>query len=96
MSSRNERLSAGERADASLISITLAEAKSLQSTKTIAEIKAFVEARIKSDPKIQLEYFEISDVLSLQPITEVKQLKNSVACIAVKLGNVRLIDNILL
>ena len=96
MSSRNERLSAKERNCASLISKTLFDVKEIQTTKTVAELKAFAEAQINAEPKIQLEYFEISDATTLQPIVDYKQSRSAVACIAVKLGDVRLIDNVVL
>lgn len=96
MSSRNERLSDKERSCASLISKTLFDVKELQTTKTIVELKAFAEAQIKTEPQIQLEYFEISDATTLQPISDYKQSRSAVACIAVKLGDVRLIDNVVL
>lgn len=96
MSSRNERLSAEDRDIASIISKTLFEVKELQTIKTIAELKSFAETKLKTDPKIELEYFEISDAESLQPITDYKQAQSAVACVALKLGNVRLIDNVVL
>ena len=96
MSSRNERLSAEERESASLISKTLFKIKELQAIKTVAGLKAFAETQLKTDPRIQLEYFEISDAVSLQPITDYKQAKSAVACVALKIGKVRLIDNIVL
>lgn len=96
MSSRNERLTAEERECASLISQTLFKIKELLATKTVAELKSFVETQVKTEPRIQLEYFEISDAVSLQPITDYKQAKSAVACVALKLGKVRLIDNIVL
>ncbi len=96
MSSRNERLTDKERNSASLISKTLFEVKELQNTKTIAELKSIAEAKLKTEPQIELEYFEISDADTLQPIADYKQAQSAVACIALKLGNVRLIDNVVL
>jgi pantoate--beta-alanine ligase len=96
MSSRNERLNIKERNSAALISKILFKAKELQTSRTIAELKTFAEAQIKAEPQIQLEYFEISDAITLQPITDYKQAQSAVACIAVKLGSVRLIDNVIL
>ena len=96
MSSRNERLSIEQRNTASLISKILFDVKNLQTTKTIPELKIFVKAQINAEPQIQLEYFEISDATTLQPIFNYKQAKSAVACIAIKLGPVRLIDNIIL
>ncbi len=96
MSSRNERLTTDERNRASIISRTLSKVKELFSEKTVAEIKAFAVAQIETEPQVQLEYFEISDAVTLQPITDYKQALGAVACVALKLGKVRLIDNIVL
>jgi len=96
MSSRNERLTAEERNAASLISATLFKIKELQSIKTVLELKEFADAQIKTEARIHLEYFEISDSETLQPIIDFKQAQSAVACVALKLGSVRLIDNIIL
>ena len=96
MSSRNVRLSNTERNVASLISRTLFKVKEMQTTHSIAELKKFAEAEIKKEPLMQLEYFEISNSETLEAITENTQAKSAVACIALKLGSVRLIDNIIL
>lgn len=96
MSSRNERLTPLERDRASIISKTLFKIKELQKEKSIPELKAFAEAQMKTEPLIELEYFEISNAETLEPITDVAQAKSAVACIALKLGKVRLIDNVVL
>jgi pantoate--beta-alanine ligase len=96
MSSRNMRLSPAERKAASLISKTLFKVKELQNAKSITELKAFAEAQINAESLMQLEYFEISDSETLQPVTEYSEAESAVACIALKLGSVRLIDNIIL
>ena len=96
MSSRNERLTKEERESASLISKTLFKVKELYKSKTIAELKAFAQSEIRSEPQMELEYVEIADAETLQPINDVKQSKSAVVCIALKLGAVRLIDNVLL
>lgn len=96
MSSRNERLSEEERSKASLISKTLFKVKELKNSKTIAELKTFAESQIGTEPLMQLEYFEISDSQTLQPITNFDNVASAVACIALKVGEVRLIDNVVL
>lgn len=96
MSSRNVRLTEQERKVAPLISQTLARVKELQKEYSIDDLKAFVKKQIAAEPIMKLEYFEISDADSLQPINKYSEAKSAVACVAVKLGNVRLIDNILL
>lgn len=96
MSSRNERLSKEERELAGIISKTLFSIKEQYDSKTVEELKAFAEKELRSVPQIQLEYIEIADAETLQPVSEFKQNKSTVVCIAVKLGAVRLIDNVVL
>lgn len=96
MSSRNERLTKQERELAAIISKTLFSVKEQYKAKSVADLKALVEEQIRTVPSITMEYIEISDSDSLQPITDFKQSKSAVVCIAVKLGAVRLIDNVLL
>lgn len=94
MSSRNERLSTSERAAASIISETLFEIKQLHTSKTVNELKEIAKKSIAKEPKVHLEYFEIADAETLQPISEFLSAKAAVAFIAAKVGLVRLIDNI--
>jgi pantoate--beta-alanine ligase len=96
MSSRNTRLTADQRNVASTISKTLFKAKELIGTKTIVELKDFAEAELRAESQFKLEYFEIADVETLQPVVEYSDAKSAVACVALKLHNVRLIDNIIL
>lgn len=95
MSSRNMRLTEEERKIAPVISRALFKAKESWSSNSIEETKAVVTAMINSEPKLQLEYFEIADATTLKPAAA-GQKQNVVGCIAVHLGAVRLIDNIVL
>ncbi|MDF2438773.1 MAG: pantothenate synthetase [Bacteroidota bacterium] len=96
MSSRNARLTEKERSVAPLISQTLFKVKEMQSKFSVTELKHLAEKQIATEPLMQLEYFEIADAESLQGINAHKEAKSAVACIAVKLGSIRLIDNIVL
>jgi pantoate--beta-alanine ligase len=96
MSSRNIRLTENERKSAPLIARTLFTIKEKRVDHSVAELKEFAETQIKSEPLMNLEYFEIVDSETLQPIENFDTAKGAVACIAVKLGDVRLIDNIIL
>ncbi|HET6991784.1 MAG TPA: pantoate--beta-alanine ligase [Bacteroidia bacterium] len=95
MSSRNTRLTEAERKIAPLISKSLFEAKALWKTHSADEVKKFVSEKINAEPAFRLEYFEIADADTLQKISP-GQKSNAVGCIAVHLGAVRLIDNVLL
>ncbi|CAN5191714.1 pantoate--beta-alanine ligase [soil metagenome] len=95
MSSRNARLTSEERKLAPQIFEALLLAKESWKNSGVMQIKEMVTAVINSEPLFKLEYFEIADTTSLQPVSE-NQKENVVACIAVQLGAVRLIDNIIL
>jgi pantoate--beta-alanine ligase len=43
-----------------------------------------------------VEYIEIVDMDSLEPVKDWKESKHAIVCIAVFLGQVRLIDNMVL
>jgi pantoate--beta-alanine ligase len=95
MSSRNLRLNEKERSIAPLISKTLFAAKEKIGKKNIATIKK--EALEALDiPEFRVEYFEIADGITLQPVSSIEGLETAVACTAVHLGPVRLIDNVVL
>jgi pantoate--beta-alanine ligase len=96
MSSRNERLTAKEREIASIISKTLFMIREHYQSKQFKELMADAEALILKESSIKLEYLEIADAETLQPVNDLKKVKNAVACIAVKIGEVRLIDNVVL
>lgn len=92
MSSRNVLLSAEQRKAAAGISAALFEAKTLAGRMTAERIKKFVTQKVESHDELEVEYFEIVDEESLQPVTELKS--SAVGCIAVRAGKVRLIDNV--
>lgn len=97
MSSRNRRLSAEERKHAPHIFRILKEAgKLLTDGSAISETRQYVNDQFESLPPFQLEYFEIADAESLQPLEEYSPSRGTVLCIAAYLGSIRLIDNILL
>lgn len=94
MSSRNTRLSKDQRAIAPLIYQTLLEAKALKEKKDLPQIKQWVEAFFNAHPAFKLDYFCIANAQSLQPATTCSEGEKIRAFIAVKLGDIRLIDNI--
>lgn len=93
MSSRNERLTAQEKEDASFIYQTLQEAKNKFADSSITTVKEYVAGAFAAHPEYKTDYFEIAPEDTLEPAT-VKENTKYRAFIAVFLGNVRLIDNI--
>lgn len=96
MSSRNILLTPSERKEAPLIYRTLSEAKRLKSTSSIDTLKEWVIKTIELSPLMKVDYFEIVDENSLLPVSNWKDSKNVRGCIAVKIGKIRLLDNIAL
>jgi pantoate--beta-alanine ligase len=97
MSSRNMRLTPTEREAAKLIPVLLNEAKAMKKAqRSITEIKAFISQKLAQNPIYKLDYFEVCDPDSLQILNDKQQVKHGIALIACFVGNIRLIDNLLL
>jgi pantoate--beta-alanine ligase len=97
MSSRNRRLLAQHRERAGEIYRTLIAAAAMISEYEIREIKDFVADRINMIPDFRLEYFEIVEEGTLSPVLSriaMSPEKKFFACIALRAGDVRLIDNL--
>lgn len=94
MSSRNVRLSSDERQHAPLIQKTLLSAQETGTSVKVEKLKKIVIDTINKDPFLKVEYFEIVNEKTLQPVKSWDDFGNKVGCIAVNAGNVRLIDNI--
>lgn len=95
MSSRNVRLSPAAREEATLIYRTLSEAKTRVGELPPAEIRAAAWQQL-SAPGFRPEYFDIVDGYTLQPVRSFEESEVVVACTAVWLDGVRLIDNMVL
>ena len=93
LSSRNKRLSEYEHKQAANIYRILKESVALGKTDT-AEIREFVADEIAKVDTLRLEYYEIVDGETLQPIKSLNDTDSVVGCITVYCGEVRLIDNI--
>jgi pantoate--beta-alanine ligase len=95
MSSRNRRLSAEERVIAPEIYQVLLRARELAKTAPVSELKKTSVSRLESKG-FRVDYFEISDIETLQPVAGWEESGDLIACVAAFLGSVRLIDNIIL
>lgn len=94
LSSRNARLSDVQREQALQISKTLFASVEYGKDHTLAETLRFVEDGIEKAEGLELEYFEIVDGNTLQPVSAWEDSAYIVGCITVFCGEVRLIDNI--
>ena len=93
MSSRNARLTPEHRTQACLIYKTLVRVKEISTEKSPKDIKSWAISQFPS-PDFKPEYFDIVDGYTLQPIDNFQETDFVVACVATWLGEVRLIDNI--
>ena len=57
------------------------------------ELRDWAIKKINSNPVFRVEYFEIVNKNDLHILENWKEKENALACVAVFLGDVRLIDN---
>ncbi|MEI6681742.1 MAG: pantoate--beta-alanine ligase [Bacteroidota bacterium] len=94
MSSRNMRLTIAERNIAPKIYQVLTKLKEKSGKIPVPEAREWAAKKIREIPEFHLDYLEIGDMESLQPVTNWRHKARAMAFIAVFLGDVRLIDNI--
>ncbi len=94
LSSRNTRLTPEQRQKAPVIARTLKESTTFVPAKSVQEVIDFVVNTINQVPEMKVEYFEIVDGNTMQPIQNWSDTTYPVGCITVYCGEVRLIDNI--
>ncbi|MGZ3821041.1 MAG: pantoate--beta-alanine ligase, partial [Mucilaginibacter sp.] len=94
MSSRNIHLSTVERQPALILSKTLYWLKENFENTRIIDLKHKCETMINAEKGVQLEYFEIADGDTLHDADQNTPI--IIALVAAKVGNTRLIDNMIL
>ena len=96
ISSRNEYLTPVEKTQAAILYRSLQQAaiafkKGVTDTKNLLEI---VQAQLDAVPEVKIQYVELVDPLTLQPLEKVEN--TGLLAIAAYVGNTRLIDNMVL
>ena len=95
LSSRNVRLTPEGRKTAPIIYKTLKDSVEYSQSHTLEETKNYVVNTLNATNGLDVEYYEIVDSISMQPVKDWKDTQNGVqGCITVYCGDVRLIDNI--
>lgn len=94
LSSRNTRLTEEQRKKAPVIARTLKESVTFAPRKSVGEVIDYVVSTLNAVPEMEVEYYEIVDGYTMQPVQDWSETTYPVGCITVYCGNVRLIDNI--
>lgn len=95
LSSRNRNLTPDEREQAPALYTALTMAHDLLTEgRSTTQAKAAVTGYFSNRPGFRLEYVEIANADTLQPMGEVQAPGQTAICLAVHLGQVRLIDNL--
>jgi pantoate--beta-alanine ligase len=96
LSSRNVRLTAENRKVAPAIHQILKKSVEWSRTHSLDDTRRLVIDELNAYPCMEVEYYEIVDPLTMQPLKEwsTPHNDNAVGCITCYCGDVRLIDNI--
>ena len=97
MSSRNSRLSDEERQKASIIYKALFEGKKAvkNGERNALKISEIVRQMLETEPLSKIDYIAVVDNQTLEPIEKITENEVLLA-VAVKFGDIRLIDNVIL
>lgn len=96
LSSRNARLNAEERKQATVLHRALKVAADQAFQQPVEQVRQAGLGTIAAEPSIIVDYFGIADHDSLEPLTTWGDRQLAVALVAAQVGPVRLIDNITL
>jgi pantoate--beta-alanine ligase len=94
MSSRNTLLNAVQRAHAPFIFQTLQQSLKKKTALSVNDLKNWVISTVDSDSELKTEYFDIVNDLTFDSVASWNTSGGKVGCIAVRVGKIRLIDNI--
>jgi pantoate--beta-alanine ligase len=96
MSSRNRYLTAPQRETALVLSGTLRRVEDAAGTgrHSVQELRGLLQQAIESVPGVRLDYAEIVNADTLEPVTDLRS--GALVAVAAWVGETRLIDNVLL
>lgn len=96
LSSRNERLSEKEKESALKLSKSLFYIQKNYKKNSFMALRATVLTELEEDSNIKVEYIELANSVDLTRLSKVEEASSVGVFIAAKVGDVRLIDNIIL
>jgi len=94
MSSRNKLLTPEQRTAATGVSKALFRARDLAGKLPVDKLQEKIIHELSKHPLVEVEYFKIVDEKNLQQVSDWSGAGVKIGCIAVQIGEVRLIDNI--
>jgi len=98
MSSRNRYLDRDQRSAATVLHRALEQAQRAVSEGEVDanRVRQLLKETVQSEPKANLDYAEVADALTLEPLTAISPGEPARALLAVRFGATRLIDNMAL
>jgi pantoate--beta-alanine ligase len=96
MSSRNVRLTKKQRSEASNIYKALEFVRDSKDKTSLNKLIEYARSIVAEIPEARIDYFNIYNSKTLEPATSIESNQKLICLIAVYVGEVRLIDNIVL
>jgi pantoate--beta-alanine ligase len=98
LSSRNRYLNSEERRAATVLSRSLREAEAAvrAGERSAERVRQVLHATLESERLASVDYAEVADAETLEPLTVLGEGRRGVALLAVRVGPARLIDNAIL
>lgn len=96
MSSRNMLLTPEERKIASLVPKMMEGARDIVKQIGVSAAKLYILNEVAQVPIMKLDYYEVCDTETLEPLTALEPNQQAISLIAVFVGNIRLIDNLMI
>lgn len=94
MSSRNMLLNPEERKSASAIPAIMQKARQVAEQYGVVAAKQFINGEVARMKNTRLEYYEICDTETLEELGSLKNSGKNISLIALFIGKIRLIDNL--
>jgi pantoate--beta-alanine ligase len=96
MSSRNRYLSSTERRAATVLYRALDTARQavISGERSANRVRQILRETVESEELARLDYAEVADADSLEPLDQLDPPRRAVALVAARLGATRLIDNL--
>lgn len=97
LSSRNKRLTAAQQQTASRLHQSLTRARvALEAQVPVADARQEAISYLTKKPEVRIDYLEIVDADNFRPVSDTSQHDRIALCVAAYVGEVRLIDNVLM